>query len=153
MTTPHKTCTKCGETKPLDEFHKDARKRDGRRSYCKHCVAERDRRYSEKNREKINEWQRRHYEENRKGILARQRQYREEHREEILAQQRRRGEGRQGLTAVLATVPPGTRWLPGEEALLMADNGMTVYQKAIELGRTYSSCMGHRKYLRKKANQ
>lgn len=30
-----KKCTKCGETKPLEEFHKDAR--DGRKLKCKAC--------------------------------------------------------------------------------------------------------------------
>lgn len=33
-----KKCTKCGETKPLSEFGKDARKPDGRRPSCKVCV-------------------------------------------------------------------------------------------------------------------
>lgn len=32
-----KTCTKCGETKPFDEFHRDKRKPDGRRPRCKTC--------------------------------------------------------------------------------------------------------------------
>lgn len=32
-----KTCAKCGETKPIDEFHRDKRKVDGRRSRCKTC--------------------------------------------------------------------------------------------------------------------
>ena len=32
-----KTCTKCGETKPLTEFHKHKRNRDGRQGRCKPC--------------------------------------------------------------------------------------------------------------------
>lgn len=35
-----KTCTKCGETKPLDEFYRDRAARDGRKSYCKRCREE-----------------------------------------------------------------------------------------------------------------
>lgn len=33
-----KRCTKCGETKSLTEFHKDARKPDGLRCECKACA-------------------------------------------------------------------------------------------------------------------
>lgn len=32
-----KTCTQCGENKPLDEFAKNPRANDGRRSNCKDC--------------------------------------------------------------------------------------------------------------------
>ena len=32
-----KICTKCGETKPLDEFKKDKRQSGGRGSHCKSC--------------------------------------------------------------------------------------------------------------------
>jgi len=32
-----KTCSKCGQTKPLDSFYKDKRYRDGRYSACKVC--------------------------------------------------------------------------------------------------------------------
>jgi len=33
----YKRCTKCGETKPLDEFHRDSARPDGRRNDCKVC--------------------------------------------------------------------------------------------------------------------
>lgn len=33
-----KTCTRCGETKPVTEFSKKATGRDGLRSHCKTCV-------------------------------------------------------------------------------------------------------------------
>lgn len=32
-----KTCTACGETKPVDEFHRDRQKADGRRPRCAVC--------------------------------------------------------------------------------------------------------------------
>lgn len=32
-----KTCTKCGETKPLEEFHRRSRSKDGRGTFCKVC--------------------------------------------------------------------------------------------------------------------
>ena len=35
---PLKTCTKCGETKPLSDFYNHCRMRDGKTSQCKLCV-------------------------------------------------------------------------------------------------------------------
>lgn len=35
-----KQCSKCRETKPMDDFHNDKRNRDGRASFCKQCFAE-----------------------------------------------------------------------------------------------------------------
>ena len=35
-----KTCTKCGETKPTTEFHKNSSKRDGLYCHCKLCSRE-----------------------------------------------------------------------------------------------------------------
>jgi len=34
----HKTCTRCHKSKPLDEFYKDTRAKDGLRSECKDCA-------------------------------------------------------------------------------------------------------------------
>jgi len=33
-----KACTKCGETKPLTEFYKRTRAKDGHSAYCKQCA-------------------------------------------------------------------------------------------------------------------
>lgn len=42
-----KTCTKCGETKPLDEYHRNNRNKDGRNTRCKPCAnADRAARYA-----------------------------------------------------------------------------------------------------------
>lgn len=38
LTTPAKRCTKCGETKPLDQFRTCKRVRDGRTAQCKACM-------------------------------------------------------------------------------------------------------------------
>lgn len=32
-----KVCSKCGVWKPLEEYHKNRTKQDGRRSRCKEC--------------------------------------------------------------------------------------------------------------------
>lgn len=36
--TATKRCTKCGETKPLAEYHRDASTSDGHARWCKACV-------------------------------------------------------------------------------------------------------------------
>ena len=33
-----KTCSKCGESKPLEGFHKNKSRRDGLQTYCRKCV-------------------------------------------------------------------------------------------------------------------
>src|SRR5579864_2456523 len=33
-----KACTKCGEVKPLDQFHRRSSARDGRQPYCAACA-------------------------------------------------------------------------------------------------------------------
>ena len=33
----HKTCKRCGETKPLEGFYKDKKNKDGHRGICKTC--------------------------------------------------------------------------------------------------------------------
>ena len=173
-----KTCTKCGETKPLDDFNRNRSTADGRNAWCRECsaedrrryyeenrdkVRERNRQYREENRDKDRERKRRYYEENRDKELERQRRYQEENRDKVLEYQRRyREENRdyrrdsiravesesQAMSAELATVPPHTPWTGEEDAFLMDDNGMTVFQKAIHLGRTYDSCRGRRHHLR-----
>jgi hypothetical protein len=70
-----KTCPKCGESKPLDQFHVDSRRGDGRSTYCRQCRSEarksgyqgsserdrqRSRDYYEANREQRLEYQKRH---------------------------------------------------------------------------------------------
>lgn len=42
---PLKTCSKCGETKPLTEFHRESKNTDGRRADCKECRNEYSREY------------------------------------------------------------------------------------------------------------
>ena len=47
-----KICTKCGETKTLDEFHRRKDSRDGLRCSCKDCRNEGRRKWGAENREK-----------------------------------------------------------------------------------------------------
>jgi 5-methylcytosine-specific restriction endonuclease McrA len=77
---PEKSCTKCGETKPLSEFNKRAASRkDGLQPNCRACESERRRLYRIEKREEIAAYQREWYENNREHVA----QYREENREAI----------------------------------------------------------------------
>lgn len=48
-----KTCTKCGEQKPITEFCKDALRLEGFRSQCKNCTKAADAKWYAANREKV----------------------------------------------------------------------------------------------------
>lgn len=50
-----KRCTRCGETKPLDEFHRNRAMRDGLECQCKVCRSELHRRWREGNPERARE--------------------------------------------------------------------------------------------------
>lgn len=67
-TSTHKKCTKCGETKPLDAFRKDARHALGRRSQCKQCENERVRKHYEANKEKVAKYKRKYREANKEKV-------------------------------------------------------------------------------------
>ena len=177
-----KMCTKCGVVKPLDGFHRNKGGVDGRRSHCKECVREYKRRYHEENRDKRleyarryhegnrdkrREYRRRHYEENRDKELEYQLRYREENRDKMLDYKRRYYEENRDIlnqghkmsyaqktrTSNLLASKKGAPYSPGEDALILADNGMTGYQKAIELGRTHGSVKARKRRLRARANQ
>lgn len=59
-----KTCSKCGETKPLDEFVKDNRRKDGHATICKECRRIKDRERYQKLKED-DAWMERHREHGR----------------------------------------------------------------------------------------
>lgn len=61
-----KTCSKCGEEKTLDEFHKAKKGKNGLQSKCKTCRAEE---------------RRKHYEANKKHIAETNRKWREANKE------------------------------------------------------------------------
>jgi hypothetical protein len=51
---PTQTCTHCKADKPLDGFYRNARKRNGRSSWCKACSNNRYSNWHGENREKVN---------------------------------------------------------------------------------------------------
>ena len=146
-----KTCTKCGETKPLDDFHRHKTGAGGRRPDCKECRREYSRRYREENRDKTLDYQRRYYEENRDKERERKHRYREENRD-ILNQGSKIRHAQNTRTSNLLASKKGAPYSPEEDALILAENGMTTYQKAIELGRTYPSVRIRKQHLRARAN-
>lgn len=83
-----KTCTGCVIEKPLEEFHRDRSKPDGRRPRCKACIREygrsnrehctdRTRAWRAANRERDRENARKHHAENRDRHNERRRERRE----------------------------------------------------------------------------
>lgn len=87
-----RTCTRCGEVKPLYEYNNSRSGFAGKKSYCKECNKERTRKYYKENASKLREYARKYYKENaeevreytkkyyRKNIEAR-RKYNQKHRE------------------------------------------------------------------------
>lgn len=47
-----KTCSKCDELKPVDEFNADSRRKDGKRASCRTCDAAQKKAIREANKEK-----------------------------------------------------------------------------------------------------
>ncbi len=48
-----KPCTKCGQIKPLSEYHKHAKNRDGHAERCKPCRREDTKKYNDENAEQL----------------------------------------------------------------------------------------------------
>lgn len=53
---PTKACADCGLTKPLDDFHRRAGAKDGRRSDCKECHLPKRAKWREANRDRTREY-------------------------------------------------------------------------------------------------
>ena len=95
-----KSCTKCGEVKPLEKFKVDSRTKSGRASQCKEChnayyrknyvenpdkeIARKKKHY-EDNRDRYLALKKKHYAENRDEIAARKKKYREDYPEKNAA--------------------------------------------------------------------
>lgn len=70
-----KRCTKCGETKPLDAFHRNKRKPDGLEIYCKPCRKEQAARLYADNKDRINARNRSYYQQNASAVTQRTNAY------------------------------------------------------------------------------
>jgi len=97
-----RTCKKCGETKPIEEFGKEKRNISGYGCRCKSCdvlrsleyyyknhyydkhkdrIFEYHRKYYENNKEKVNGYSKKYYQNNIKYIKKRTKEYRENNKE------------------------------------------------------------------------
>ena len=101
MKTPptEKKCGKCGEVKSVDEFSKDASKKDGKKNQCKACdkayrqankekAAEYGKAYNQANKEKIAEQGKAYRQANKEKIAERDEAYRQANKEKIAEQQK-----------------------------------------------------------------
>ena len=74
-----KVCSKCKETKGLEEFSIYQRAKDGRSYTCKQCKNE----WYQKTREYHLKYRKKHYLENRESILESQRKYYQNNKEKV----------------------------------------------------------------------
>jgi 5-methylcytosine-specific restriction endonuclease McrA len=70
-----KACSKCGEEKPLTEYNKDKRKKDGLRRFCRVCEKAYYRKYREENRGKARTYRKKWKKENREKVRADKRKW------------------------------------------------------------------------------
>lgn len=87
-----KQCTKCGEIKPLNEFHKDRRNlSSGRVAQCKICVKKRTRKYYKENKPQIIARICKYEQLHQQEVASRHHKYYLAHRKEIIARSVRWG--------------------------------------------------------------
>ena len=77
-----KKCTCCGEEKPLSEFPKKSRNKDGLDTHCKVCRNLKNKNYRDNHKDQFNAARKEHYLKNRDDILARKKIYADAHKEE-----------------------------------------------------------------------
>jgi hypothetical protein len=69
-----KLCCRCGITKPVGEFHRDAQKSDGLTTHCKTCRNEMNRAQYEQHQTQILKHGQQFYRRNKERIFARRRE-------------------------------------------------------------------------------
>lgn len=80
-----KRCSKCGEVKPISEFHIRDRNKGSYVSRCKDCKKHYRKQYYEDNREKENKNSKRYNKEHSEEISTQKKQWYQEHKEDIRA--------------------------------------------------------------------
>lgn len=66
-----KTCTKCGETKTLDDFSNDKYRADGKCHWCRECCKSQSKLYRLKNPQRQTKYDEQHKKENKNSYLIR----------------------------------------------------------------------------------
>lgn len=77
-----KICSNCNQEKPISEFPKCKRNKDGLDTHCKDCRNKKNKAYREKNKEKVKEARKRYYESNKEHILEQMKVYADSHKEQ-----------------------------------------------------------------------
>lgn len=80
-----KICTKCGQSKSPDEFHRNAARPDGRAGRCKTCLNAIRREYNAANKDRISVQRKAQRTANKEKIAAQKRAYHAANRETIAA--------------------------------------------------------------------
>ena len=81
LSIPHKSCSKCQLPKPLSEFHRCSKGKDGYKSACKSCRCAETRDYAQRNPEKVAESKREWERQNREKVNLRLLTYANDNRE------------------------------------------------------------------------
>ena len=84
-----KTCNKCGEEKPLDEFGWRNKAKNYRQSYCRECVSIKNSAYRADNKEGISKANRAYYQKNKESMLNNNKEWVKNNREAALEKGRR----------------------------------------------------------------
>lgn len=79
-----KRCTKCQELKPLSEFYKDTKARDGLAYRCKICTKKKVRDYNQDHRDEIAQRKAQRYQVNRETVRQQHAKYYQANREEVI---------------------------------------------------------------------
>lgn len=87
-----KICSHCKQEFPLENFYKDASRRDGLSNKCKPCTYVKQRKYKENNPDAIKAEKQRYYERNKDKF----RQYYCDNKEQILAVAKKNRTGKEG---------------------------------------------------------
>ena len=82
-----KKCSKCGEEKPLNEFHNNKASKDGKVYQCKTCIIERSKKHYMENREQKLEYQKEYSDKNKEEMKIKDKKrhkiYNEKNKEKI----------------------------------------------------------------------
>jgi hypothetical protein len=97
---PSKSCTRCSEMKPLTDYHKQTRAKDGHKSECKICKRTDNAKYRAENYEAVSAYEKNHLKSNREAILAYHKDYRNNNKEAVAAYGREyRAENKKAIRA------------------------------------------------------
>lgn len=84
-----KYCTNCEETKPIAEFYKDRRTKDGYVSQCKQCKKLHQRIYANTHKEERKAYRKKYWKENSEKLSSKNKLYYKSNKENILEQKKK----------------------------------------------------------------